>query len=648
MGYRRLAFVCAFLLGTTLLLAQTTAQTPPAAIKATITGTVMKAGTGQPLKRARVSLRRSGQQLQPGGQAAQALAAVGAVADVLNQVRPGVAQQLDQRLQNLGAATTQAVTDDNGKFVFNGVEAGQYRVSVDRDGYIRQEYGQRTFTGQGTVISVSTGQRIQNVDFQLVPAGSISGRIFNEDGEALANVQVQAQAYTYQQGKRILSPVGQPVQTNDLGEYRIYWLTPGDYYISATARRGLIAAINPVVTQQAAAPRGQGGRGAAGAGPVATPPPSPQPGSVPQEQETYAPTYFPGSIVPENASPVALSAAGEIRGIDFGLRPTPTVTVSGQVLIPLPSGQAATAAAPVQGRGGRGGGGGGRGGQQVNVILTRVGAGRNIGGVLNRTNVRPDGGFEISGVIPGSYNLSATARQDGQQFAAKTKVEVSDRGASNTTLSLRPGVAIPGRIILDGTPAANFKLTQVRVTLQPTEDFAGGGGGGAGNGAVAEDGSFSLPNVAPMEYRVRLAGLPSGAYLVAGQIGSDDAVNQPFSISGDQQVSLQLHVGFSAGKVQGTVVDEKGNAFQGALAALIPEEPRRQRTDLYFSIPTDQYGRFSFGNVPPGAYKMFAWEAIPTGAHQDPDFLRTFDDRGKAVKIDANGSVDIQLNVIRQ
>lgn len=624
-----------FLAIATLTLSMRAAAQTPANTRATIQGTVMKAGAGQPLKRARVSLRRSGQQAQPNNNAVQALAVVEAVSGALNSagIPNGLPPGMEQRLQGLGAQSTQAVTDDSGRFVFNGVEPGQYRISVDRDGYVRQEYGQRTFNGPGIVISVSAGQRIQNVDFQLVPAGSISGRVFNEDGEPLANVQVQAQTYTYQQGKRVLGPAGPQATTNDLGEYRIYWLTPGEYFISATARRGVLPAINSVVTQQSEPQRGQGQRGGA------------TPAGPPQNEETYAPTYFPGTVSPESASPVVLAPTGEVRGIDMNLRPTPTVTVRGQVLVPGGPAQPAGPNPQPAGRGGRGFAGGR--GQQVNVVLARIGAGRNFGGGMNRTTVRPDGTFDIAGVVPGSYNLMAVARTEAGPSAAKTRIDVGDRGVDNVTLALRPGIPISGKVFIDGTPPPNFKLGQLRVNLQPTEDFPNAGTNG-GTGQVAEDGSFTLPSVTPMEYRARVNGLPAGAYVMTGRIGNDDAVNQPFTIAGDQQVSLQLQIGFAAGRVQGTVVDEKGNAFQGALAALIPEEPRRQRTELFFAIPTDQYGRFSFAGIPPGAYKLFAWESIPNGAHQDPDFVARFEDRGKPIKIDANGSIDAQLNVIRQ
>jgi hypothetical protein len=276
-------------------------------------------------------------------------------------------------------------------------------------------------------------------------------------------------------------------------------------------------------------------------------------------------------------------------------------------------------------------------------MLSRIGAGR-IGGNQNRTNVRQDGFFDISGVLPGSYNLMAVARQDGTQYSTRMRVDISERGLDNVVVQLRPGVTIEGKIYLDGPPPPEFAMNRLRIALQPAEEFPMGGG--AGNGQVTDDGSFRLANVSPMEYRVRVNGLPTGAFLMAGRIGNEDALNAPFYISGDQQAVLQLQIGFSAGRVQGTVVDSKGMPYQGAVATLIPDDPRRLRTELYFSTATDQYGRFNFANVPPGGYKLFAWEEIPSGAHLDPEYIRRFEDRGRPVKVDQGASVDTQTAVI--
>ena len=70
---------------------------------------------------------------------------------------------------------------------------------------------------------------------------------------------------------------------------------------------------------------------------------------------------------------------------------------------------------------------------------------------------------------------------------------------------------------------------------------------------VADDGSFTLRNVGAMEYRVRVVGIPQGAYLQSGRIESKDALSEPITVD-NQGGELQLVLGFSPGRVSGTVI----------------------------------------------------------------------------------------------
>jgi hypothetical protein len=207
-------------------------------------------------------------------------------------------------------------------------------------------------------------------------------------------------------------------------------------------------------------------------------------------------------------------------------------------------------------------------------------------------------------------------------------------------------------------------MSNLRVSLIPENSALGGfasfvaTGGGGGNAVrnvligaageqpvqVSEDGSFSLQNVGAMEYRVRVTGLPQGAYVQSGRIDSNDALNAPFSV--DQSATLQLHVGFSAGRVSGAVADERGTPVAGVQAVLVPDPSRRGRSDAYFAATTDQNGQFTFNSVPPGRYKLFAWEEVPPGAYQYPDFIRRFEEFGQPLDVNPNGSITTNARVI--
>jgi hypothetical protein len=554
-----------------------TAQTPSqGAAGAIIQGTVR--GAGGVLKGAQVGLQR-----------------VDAPASTGARPRRGSAEK--------DSAT--ALTDNNGQFLFKNVPPGAYRLTADHIGYLHQEYGQRAYNGPGAIVTITAGQGT-TVEFQLLSTGSISGRIFNEDREPIAGVQVMALTYTYQHGKRTLTAMGEGSHTDDRGAYRLYWLTPGDYYVKAIA-------------------------------------PAPIESLSQSSHSSYPPTYFAGQLNPDQASPVSLTPGAEISGIDFTVLPVSTVTVSGQLLLPPSVALAAPAPAPKHPQpqpGAQPAGPGAPRGAQVSLSLIPVGGGRGAGDGSKRASAGADGAFEIAEVIPGSYYLVAETRVGEQQYFARMRLDVGELGINGVSMPLRPGISVPGKISLDGQPPSAFQMGQVRVSLTTSDELLGASGRAA---PVSGDGTFTLTNVPPMDYRVRVAGLPDGAYLMAARVGGADALEQPFVVTGD---SLQLRISFNAGQVQGGVLDASGNPVSGVLAALVPDGNRRQRPDLFFSTQTDETGHFNFAGVPPGSYKVFAWEDIPDGACQDPDFIRHYEDRGKSVEAEAGRLVSVDVSLI--
>ncbi len=109
---------------------------------------------------------------------------------------------------------------------------------------------------------------------------------------------------------------------------------------------------------------------------------------------------------------------------------------------------------------------------------------------------------------------------------------------------------------------------------------------------------------------------------------------------------LDLVMSMGAGVVDGTVLDNDGKPFAGARVALVPEGNRRKMANLYRSATTDNYGRFNFRSVPPGDYKLFAWDSIEAGAYQDAEFLRPFEDYGQVIRVNEGSQTRAELKVI--
>ena len=128
-------------------------------------------------------------------------------------------------------------TDASGRFVIEAMAAGDYKVEVTRDGY----FWSKRQSGPATV---TVSQDLRNLTFRLLKASAISGRILNEYGDPDPTVGVMALRLEYRNGIRVLNfprPVAWSrisATTDRNGDYRLYGLEPGEYYLRAGSRSG--------------------------------------------------------------------------------------------------------------------------------------------------------------------------------------------------------------------------------------------------------------------------------------------------------------------------------------------------------------------------------------------------------------------------
>src|SRR6185295_14445939 len=174
-------------------------------------------------------------------------------------------------------------TDAQGAYEFKEVRAGRYTISASKGSFVSMQYGQTRPSEPGKPIEILDRQTIERVDFSLPHGGIISGRILDEYGEPLSDVMVAPQRYMYMQGQRRLTPAGRMVTTNDIGEFRIFAVPPGQYYLQATWR----------------VDNYMGG----------------QPGNADDERPSYAPLYFPGTLEMSQAQRLTIGVGTEVTDI---------------------------------------------------------------------------------------------------------------------------------------------------------------------------------------------------------------------------------------------------------------------------------------------------------------------------------------------
>jgi hypothetical protein len=114
---------------------------------------------------------------------------------------------------------------------------------------------------------------------------------------------------------------------------------------------------------------------------------------------------------------------------------------------------------------------------------------------------------------------------------------------------------------------------------------------------------------------------------------------------------MEIVLGANPGALDGRVVrteDGKQIPAFGITVGAVPDAPaaRGFRTDMHRSTLTDGAGTFQLRNLPPGDYRLFAWEVADKDTVMDLDFIRTSEDKGTRVHIDEGEKKTIELSMI--
>ena len=531
-------------------------------------------------------------------------------------VRAGNSEPISNAIVELngdnGRPSAATATVSDGKFEFKNLTPGSYNLTVSRSGYLDGAYGRRGSNGSPAALALQAGQAVKNVVLNMVPTGAISGRVYDISGEPLANVTVQAFKYSYAEGTRALIPV-KTDQTDDRGEYRLFWLPPGQYYVSASPQPAHSTAFSSYPTRPDTL-KLLDSRG------VIVPDNHP---TLDKLGQAYVPIYYPGAADLQAAEALDLRPGADLRA-DFNVARVTTHKVRG-VVIDGTTGQTATSASV--------------------VLDVRQG---NL-----RTNLRPipgfDGTFEIPGVIPGSYVLNATLRSNGRGGSVRVlggeiPVEVTNTDVERLVVALSPGIDIQGQVVRDGVQDSGGEHMNPVVTLK--NELTGVPLAREFRSIFDSLNQFEFRTVLPGTYRAEITYLPAGTYVKSARFGGVDALNGSIRIDPGATDRFQIVLGSGSGAVDGNVVTAKGERAGNITVAVVPDVSQRHRSDLYKSASTDASGHFQIKDIPPGDYSVFAWEDIENGLWRDPDFIRRNETSGRFIHIGDGTQANVELTAI--
>jgi hypothetical protein len=527
----------------------------PSSPSGLIAGRVLAADTGRPVKRARVSI--SANEL-PGGR--------------------GV------------------LTDDAGMFQAIDLPAGRYTLSVSKSGFVSLAYGQRRPLQAGTPIQLAEGQEIRDIEVRLPRGSVIAGHVYDETGDAMPGVVVRVLRYQYQQGNRRLMTAG-TAQTDDLGQYRVWGLMPGDYYVDAQSR------INLPFGGPAGGGRGRGGPAPGAIAGLVGAIAGPNVGNLfapeDENQKAYAPTYFPGVPSIDEAQAVTVGLGQTASAIDFALQLVRVARLSGRVL--NPDGSVTT-----------------RGNVNLTTETQVQGRGNQLGANYG-SRISGDGTFTITNVPPGRYVLRARGNNADWPQYASMPVTVAGADISDLSITVAEGATILGTVSFPPTGGELPNLRQVRISSVAVDPALANS-----LARIEEDNSFKIVAIPAGAHLIRPSGPLRGWSLKSVVLDGRDITDTPIEVRGGQEIR-RVTVTFTdaVNEINGTITTGQGTPITEytVLAFSTDSTFWRPLSRHIATARPDQTGRFTIRGLPAGGYYLAAVDPAQQGEWYAPSYL---------------------------
>jgi hypothetical protein len=493
------------------------------------------------------------------------------------------------------ANTDAVLTDNDGHFELNLPE-GQVQVNLRRPGYTVRRAG-----GGGMMHSVKVAANMPSLTFTLTPEAVITGHVTLSTGDEADGIRIMAYRKRVVNG-RVAWMMQAMAVTNSEGVFRLANLeAPGAYLIYSMPVHDRIGRIAP---------------GAVGYG--------------------YASVFYPG-VADFSAAGMITVSPGQQAQADFTLTRQPFYPVS--IAMPQrPAGRAGGAGVQIHDSSGR----------------------------LLEAGTRWDPQRDTAGInLPNGHYYAETHTFGESQMYGRVDFTVAGGPVSGLTMTLLPLHAIPVVIHRDteggsnqpqglaysGAYSAQVDFSAgLNLTLSPADAFENQMGGGLRHQQGSNDSSFfELENALPGRYWVGT--FPFQGYISSITCGGTDLTREPLVIGpGNTTAPIEITVRSDAGTL-------KGQLHQSSTAAASVSSGEIPRIYVY-AIPlfsttsqvqmgiTQADGQFLISNLAPGSYHVIALDQPREIDANDTESLAQYTGKGQTVSVEANGTANVQLDVI--
>jgi len=448
-------------------------------------------------------------------------------------------------------------TDPEGNYRISNVPTGQYQAAPVAPTFVISEM---TGSGhEGKLVVLSEGENVVGIDFTLVKAGVITGKVSDAEGKPIVEERLNLMAVGSNPDvrSRMLD-----FRTDDRGVYRIFGLPAGRYKVAVGQDSQL---------------------GALGSG---------------RARRAYRLTFHPDATDFSQATIVEVLEGGETSGIDITVgRILDGYAASGRIVD-------------------------GETGQPLANVRVGVAPrleNRDYGYLPIRSLSTSRGEFRMEGLTPGRYSIVIAPQGNNDPFADPVLFEVVDRDVDNLIVKTSKGASLTGVVVLEGSndKALLARLYQLRLNV-----WVQGGPPGFPtwrSTAINPDGSFRLTGLQAGVANVNT--LSSRSYeqvkdfVVLHTEREGIRVTQGIELKDREETSgLKVFVAHGNGVVRGEVIFVNGTTTPGS--RLVAQLTRAGESAPLRSAQVDARGHFAIEGMPAGTYWLQIHGYIPGARNQ--------------------------------
>jgi len=481
------------------------------------------------------------------------------------------------------------VSDGAGHFSIHDIEPGSYQISLEKEGYRSPDrLCPSSDIQDDDVLTLAAGQNLSGLKFQMLAPAVITGHVIDSSGDPIAGAQVGAYLISVRRGRRVLR-MGAYAATDDRGQYRLFHLEPGQYFV----RLDHADRLRDESEEQ----------------PVATK----------AKSFGFRPIYYPDTFELDGAMQFIVNPGQEVSGVNFSAHFAEVLRVSGRIVSGLTNGPVADGDLSIE---------------PLDAAM-RENKSTSYG-------IQEDGRFELSDLAPGRYLISARTSNlpDRRVWYGQQEIELKDSGLS-VLVRVFPGHDLSGRI--DGQSENKIDFHHVQILLEPQKDV----GYGWSYAKVNADGTFFIPDVGQDVYDVEVTGLPSSYYLKSATLGDFDVINTKLRIgNAAESAPLILKIGKPAAEVTGNVQTADGKHACSARVVLIPDSREWAPRARYAEVLADQLGNYSIKDIVPGDYRLFAWDQNSSIPYLEHGSLELHKSQGYAFHLNEGDRLTLPLKLI--